>query len=86
MTLAPEKTVTDVVTDFLASAPSVDEIIAYRLPDSFQERAHFLLEKNRGEGLVPSERQEMDEFLQIDHIMTLVKAKARLRLKRAGRS
>ncbi|MBN1679948.1 MAG: hypothetical protein JW966_06620 [Anaerolineae bacterium] len=79
MAIAPEKTVKDVITDFLASAPSVDEIIAYRLPDYLQERSHFLLEKNRGEGLTPSERQEMDEFLQIDHIMTLVKAKARLK-------
>ncbi|NDJ76354.1 MAG: hypothetical protein GYB65_08845 [Chloroflexi bacterium] len=82
MAIAPEKTVKDVVTDFLATTPSIEEIIAYRLPDNIQQRAHFLLEKNRGEGLTPAERAEMDEFSQIDHIMTLVKAKAEL--KRAG--
>jgi len=77
MALATEKTVKDVVTDFLATAPSREELIDYRLPDAFQERAHFLLDKNRGEGLTPAERQEMEEFIQIDHLMTLIKAKAR---------
>lgn len=84
MAIAPEQTIKDVVTDFLASGPSVDEIIAYRLPEVLQERAQYLLDKNRGEGLTAIERQEMDEFLQIDHLMTLVKAKARL--KRLGRA
>jgi outer membrane receptor for ferrienterochelin and colicin len=80
----PKQTIKDVVTDFLASGPSIDDIIAYRLPGSLQERAQYLLDKNRGEGLTPAERQEMDEFLQIDHLMALVKAKARL--KRLGRA
>jgi hypothetical protein len=82
MTTASEQTVKDVVTDFLASAPSLDELIAYRLPDLLQKRAHLLLEKNREGSLTPTEREEMAEFLEIDHIMSLIKAKARL--KRAG--
>jgi hypothetical protein len=80
MAVAPEKTATDVITDFLASAPSMDEIIAYRLPDHLQERSHFLLERNREGGLTADERQEMEEFLQIDRIMALVEAKERLKL------
>jgi hypothetical protein len=68
----------------LASAPSLEEIIAYRLPDYLQDRAHLLLEKNREHSLTANERQEMDEFLQIDHIMARIKAKARL--KQAGRA
>lgn len=84
MAVAPEQTIKDVVTDFLAAGPSVDDLIAYRLPGSLQERAQYLLDKDRGEGLIPAEQQEMDEFLQIDHLMALVKAKARL--KRLGRS
>lgn len=81
---APELNIKDVVTDFLASGPSVDGLIAYRLPETQQERAQYLLDKKRDEGLTAPEQQEMDEFLQIDHLMALVKAKARL--KRLGRA
>ena len=81
MAVAPEKTVSDVVTDFLSSAPTLEEIAGYRLPDDLQARAHTLLEKNRDGTLSAEERAEMEEFRQIDHLMTLVKGKARLKLK-----
>ena len=81
MPVAPEKTVSDVMTDFLGSAPSLAEIADYRLPDDLQERAHLLLDKNREGTLSEDERAEMEEFRQIDHLLTLIKAKARLKLK-----
>jgi hypothetical protein len=78
---APSKTIKDVVTDFLGSAPTLEEIAVYHLPDELQDRAHDLLDKNRAGTLSDEERREMDEFRQIDHLLTLVKAKARLKLK-----
>jgi hypothetical protein len=81
MDFSPQKTVSDIVTDFLSRAPSLEEIAAYRLPDEFQARAHILLEKNRDGTLSTDERAEMEEFRQIDHLMTLIKAKAQLQLK-----
>lgn len=81
MSFAPEKTIKDIVTDFLASAPTLEEIADYRLPNELQTRAHTLLEKNRAGNLSDEEQTEMEEFRQIDHLMTLVKAKARLKLK-----
>ena len=78
---APPKTIKDVVTDFLGSGPTLEDIAAYRLPDDLQARAHSLLDKNRAETLTDEERKEMEEFREIDHLMTLVKAKARLNLK-----
>jgi hypothetical protein len=81
MAIAPDKTVSDVMTDFLSSAPALEEIAAYRLPDELQQRAHDLLDKNREGMLSEEERAEMEEFRQIDHLLTLIKAKARLKLK-----
>ena len=81
---ATTRTLKDVVTDFLASAPSLDEIAAYRVPPDLQARAHLLLDKNQEGSLTPEERTEMEEFRQIDHLLTLVKAKARL--KQQGRA
>jgi len=81
MTDAPSRTIKDIVTDFLASAPTLEEIAAYRLPDDLQDRAQHLLDNNRTGRLSDEERAEMEEFRQIDHLLTLVKAKARLKLK-----
>jgi hypothetical protein len=81
MTDTPVRTIKEVVTDFLGSAPTLEEIAAYRLPTDLQDRAHQLLDRNRAGTLTPDERNEMNEFSQIDHLMTLVKAKARLKLK-----
>ena len=81
MTNAPVRSIKDVVTDFLGAAPTLDEIAAYRLPDELQTRAHDLLAKNRAGSITDDERAEMEEFRQIDHLLTLVKAKAKLKLK-----
>ncbi|MDX2141491.1 MAG: hypothetical protein SF123_25620 [Chloroflexota bacterium] len=80
---APPKSIKDIVTDFLSSAPTLDEIASYRLPDDLQDRAHQLLDKNRAGNLSHEEKIEMDEFRQINHLLTLVKAKARQNLKAA---
>lgn len=80
----PVRTVFGVITDFLATNPTPEEIIAYQLPDDLQARAHALLEKN-GEGqLTPDETKEMLDFARIDNMMTLLKAKTRLKLKNAS--
>jgi hypothetical protein len=72
----------DIITDFLGSAPSLQEIASYRLPDELQNRAHQLLDKNRSGSLTEEERVEMEEFRRIDQLLTLVKAKARLKLQK----
>ncbi len=84
MTDAPVKSVTDVVTDFFASAPTLEAIAAYRLPDELQNRAHQLLDMNRSGSLADEDRTEMEQYRQIDHLLTLIKAKARLELKKQG--
>lgn len=81
MAVAPDKTPIGVMSNFLGTAPSLEEIIAYRLPEYWQERAHNLLDKNREAGLTDDERAEMEEFMEIDHIMTLIKAKAHRQLQ-----
>ena len=77
----PAKTVKDVVTDFLASAPSLQALADYRLPDDLQTYAHSLADKNREGILSDDERHAMEEIREIDHLLVLIKAKAKLRLK-----
>jgi len=84
MANTPVRSINDIVTDFLGSAPTLPEIAAYRLPNELQDRAHQLLDKNRSGNLTDEERAEMQDFRQIDQLLTLIKAKARLKLQEQG--
>lgn len=78
---APTRTVFDVVTDFLATEPSPQEIIDYFLPDDLQERADYLAEQNSEGLLTYYEREEHDEFLKVDRMFSLLKTKMKLKLQ-----
>lgn len=78
---APPRAVFDVITDFLATNPSPEEIVAYRLPDDLQARGSELLERNREGELTSEERDEMMNFVRIDQMMALLKIKMRIKLK-----
>jgi hypothetical protein len=83
MQSAPVRTVFGEITDFLATNPTPEAIIAYELPQHLQARATELLDKN-GEGkLTPEERDEMMDFVRIDQMMSLLKIKMRIKLKHA---
>ncbi len=72
------RTVMSVISDFLAMHPTDEEIIAYRLPDDIQERAHELLDRNSQDALTPDEREEMYDIMRVDDMMSLLKTKTRL--------
>lgn len=67
----------DEVLDFLGSRPEAQEILAYRISDEAQERLELLLDLNREGSLTPEEREELDEFLRIDHFFSMWKAHVR---------
>ncbi len=80
MAVAPTRTVFDVITDFLTSDPTSDAILAYRLPAVLEQRARDLLERQREGQLTFDEELEMYDFIRADDMMTLLKAKTRLKL------
>lgn len=63
--------------DFLASSPTPNQVIAHKASALAQERLEELLNKNREEGLTEPEAEEMDAYLLVNHIMILLKARAR---------
>ena len=77
MALASQYALFDEILDFLASAPTQEQIIAFRPSDRLQSRASDLLDKNRSGNLTPDERVELDEFQRMNHFMTMLKARAR---------
>ena len=81
---APVRTIFGEITDFLATNPTPEAIIAYKLPEYLQVRAIELLEKNGKGDLTPEEHEEMMDFARIDNMMLLLKAKMKLKLKQAA--
>lgn len=82
---APTRAVFDVLTDFLASQPTAEELIAYHLPDDLQARVDALAARN-GEGqLTFDEQRELFDFIRADQMMAMLKAKTKRRLRDESR-
>ena len=64
------------VLEFLVTSPSPEAILSFRLTSEMQERASELLEKNRADQLTPAEEVELDEYVRINDIVSLFKARA----------
>jgi hypothetical protein len=69
------------ITDFLATAPTSEQIVNYRAPDHFDARLHELLDRKANNTITAAERTKLDEFLRMDHFMIVLKAKVQLRLR-----
>ncbi len=80
----PTRSVFSAITDFLATNPTPAEIVAYQLPTELQARAHALLELSDEGELSPEEQAEMLDFVRVDEMMSLLKAKMRRKLKHAA--
>ena len=66
----------DELADLLASMDP-DKVLAFRTSEKAQLRLDELLEKNKNqEGLSASEQSEMEQFMLLEHIVSLAKARA----------
>ena len=66
--------------EFLASAPSAAEILAYQPSADLQQRLDDLLDKNSAGTISPAERDELEEFLRFDRFISSLKRHVRARL------
>lgn len=67
------------LAQFLANL-SPRKVIAFKTSKKSQERVGYLLDKNQERGLSVEENKEMEQYMLIEHIVQLAKAKALLRL------
>jgi hypothetical protein len=74
----------DEIIDFITSAPQPEQILAFRPSPAIQNRLEDLLEKKRETSLSETEKHELDQFLLIEHLMRIAKAKARTRKRLAA--
>jgi hypothetical protein len=70
------------IIDFIA-AGTTSEAVAHFVPSpEAQRRVADLIEREKEEGLSQEEVPELDHFMELEHILRMAKAKARLILAR----
>ena len=47
------------------------------LKDETRERVHELIRKEKDTGLLPDEASELDDYMRLEHLMRMAKARAR---------
>jgi hypothetical protein len=65
------------LVDFIAAGASAKEVAAFVPSDKAKARVRELLEKEKDETLTKAERYELDQYLHIEHLMRLAKARAK---------
>jgi hypothetical protein len=71
----------DEIVDLFARGTSSAEVLAFRPSDETQERARYLLERNRTGELTEEEAAELSRLGELEHLMQLVKARAQVYLE-----
>lgn len=74
------------ILDFLASQPTPEQVAEFRPSSEMQERLSYLLAREQASELSADERQELDEYERIEHLMIMLKTGSLLNSSRATRS
>jgi hypothetical protein len=81
MAISQPLTFTDDILDFLASTPTLEQIVEFRPSSALEERSHYLHERNREDALTDTERDEFEDLRRMNHFMNQLKIRARLKLR-----
>jgi uncharacterized protein YnzC (UPF0291/DUF896 family) len=73
--VAEHLSIFDELAYFLASL-SPKKVLTYKVSSKAQERVNFLIDKNKITGLSAAENAEMEQYILVEHIIQLAKAKA----------
>ncbi|HEY3242228.1 MAG TPA: hypothetical protein VGM03_02665 [Phycisphaerae bacterium] len=65
------------IIDFIAAGATPDRVAEFQASDAVRERVADLIRREKTSGLSAAETTELSEYLQLEHIMRLAKARAR---------
>ena len=69
------------IVTFIATAAGAEKLNAFKPSPAAERRVAELLAKQQSGTLRPKESEELQLFVQLDHVMSLAKAKARTRTR-----
>jgi hypothetical protein len=65
------------IIDFIASGTSPSNVANFRPSKQARQRATGLIGREKTSSLSPEETSELNDYLQLEHLMRLAKARAR---------
>jgi hypothetical protein len=68
----------DEVLDFLVGNIPAQMLADFHPSEPARQRVWALIEKEKVMGLLPEEKLELEDYLKLEHLLVLAKAKARL--------
>lgn len=74
------------ILDFLATRPTCEQLLTFKVSEQSQRRLQTLLQKNRDRSLNPSETAEINVHEQLDALMSLLKVRAYAETKNKSNS
>ena len=67
----------DEIIDFIAAGTTPESVVAFRPSGGVQQRVAELVERSKDGSISSEEQSELDDYLQLEHIMIMAKARAR---------
>ncbi len=65
------------IVSFVAAGASREAVLRFQASDETKARVEHLVRKEKTEGLLPEETSELDDYLRLEHLMRMAKARAR---------
>ncbi|MBL9133419.1 MAG: hypothetical protein JNG86_19565 [Verrucomicrobiaceae bacterium] len=71
----------DEAIDLIARGHTSEELLAFKPSTEAQEHFEDLVAREKNEGLLPGETEELDRLMELYRMLTLAKSRARLNLQ-----
>jgi hypothetical protein len=68
------------IADLIASGGGPEAVVGFQASATTQERVAELIAREKSGELADDERSELDQYMQLEHVMRLAKARAQARL------
>ena len=68
----------DELLDFLVGQIPPQALAEFKASEPTRQRVWALIAKEKETGLLPEEKLELDDYLKLEHLLVLAKAKAQL--------
>ncbi|MFN0080425.1 MAG: hypothetical protein ACKVY0_28485 [Prosthecobacter sp.] len=70
------------IIEFMAGGSTSADVASFKPSAKARRKVAALIAKEKNTGLLPEEKRELDEYMQLEHLMRLAKARARQLLSR----
>lgn len=71
----------DEIIDFIAAGTTPEAVVAFRPSDAVQDRVAELVELSKDGRISAEEQSELEDYLELEHLMIMAKARARQHLE-----